>query len=898
MAFAAGTHFGVYEITGLIGVGGMGEVYRARDTTLGREVAIKVLPDSFAADADRIARFEREAKTLASLNHANIAQIYGLERRDGTTALVMELVEGPTLAHRLMQGPIPVDEALNIAMQIADALEAAHELGIVHRDLKPANIKLRPDGTVKVLDFGIAKALSARAISGPQVPALTTPAMTEAGVVLGTAAYMSPEQARGKPVDERTDIWAFGCVLYEMLTGRPAFADDDVTTTLARVLERDPDLGALPGTIAPAVRRTIGLCLQKDPRNRIADIRDVKLAIAGGFEAGPDGGAVAVARTPRRRALYYAAAVVFGGAVVALLAWASRPAPAPRPVLSFATVLPDEYRPAGAPQVAIARDGSRIAFVTGRGPVVRNTGDLALQPVPAMGEPGAGAPCFSPDGAWIAYGAQNDTQLKKAPLAGGAALTLASEIKGARFESSCDWGEDGQVYFTSAAGLMRVAESGGRPELLAALAAGEIDYWSPQLLPDHRLLFTAHMTGANLFRAYVLNLETREKTIVLENAGLARYAPTGPSAARGHLIYGLDGALFAVPIDLRRLETGAPSAVLSGVARIYAFSFADVSSTGTLAYFAGSEDEIGTGAALTWADEAGNAVDLPNKLPNTLFLTLSPDGRRAAVSTYDVRSQVSDIWTYDLDDGRFTRLTFGGTNAAPVWTPDGKRIVYSSNVNGTGELRSVPADNSSSPKTIAVTAGRATSISSDGRLILGESSGDVWVLPVGDDATGAAPGASQAFRSVLATTFNEHDATFSPDGRFIAYASDESGRDEVYVVPYPGPGGKVADIDRRRSGAAVAPEWPPAVLRQRGPAHGRERRGDTDVPCSDAASAVQRSGAPNAERHVGTIPYSVAPDGARFLTLRPAGAAGTAAPRELRTIVNWFEELRRLAPAR
>jgi DNA-binding winged helix-turn-helix (wHTH) protein/Tol biopolymer transport system component len=694
-----------------------------------------------------------------------------------------------------------------------------------------------------------------------------------------------------------------------MATGTGHRDGEDDASTLAKGLERKAKFDASPGTVRPVVAGAIDV--------RISD------GHADAQAAGtPEGGAVTkeavspararwqwlgvarvVASTWRRRALSYAAAALLGGAAVGFLAWTSQPPPAPRSALSFATMIPDEYR-AGT-FVAIARDGSRIGFATPRGPVVRNAGDFALQPVPATPEPGTGPPCFSPDGTWIAYTGQNGTNgmlLKKAPLAGGAALTLASEITRNPFGASqCDWGEDGQVYFTSKNGLMRVAESGGQPELLATPAADEIDYWSPQALPSQKLLFAAH-TGGEQFPVYVLNLKTREKTLVLKNAGPARYAATGSRRTRGHLVYGRDGALFAVPIDLGSLKIGATSPVLNGVARIFAFSFAAVSNTGTLAYFTSSAGEPGSDVELVWLDRAGKAVDLPNKpptnapgnLPNIVYQALSPDGQRVALGILDFRKHLWDISIYDLDDGHLTRLTFGGTNGAPVWTPDGKRIIYSTGFGtDSRELRSVSADNSGSPSTLATVAGEATSISTDGRLILGESSDDIWVLPVSDDPPEASP-----HRDVIATTFQGHDAMFSPDGRYIAYVSDESGIDEVYVVPYPGPGGKaLISID-----GGLAPRWNPNGRELFYVSAGRLMAVSVETTPTTIHYQTPRMlfSAPtllvrNIDR---TVPYSVAPDGARFLMLKPAGVTDSGAPRELRTIVNWFEELRRLAPAR
>ena len=443
MTLAAGIRFGSYEVAALIGVGGMGEVYRARDTELKRDVALKVLPEDLVTDANRLARLQREAEVLASVNHANVAHIYGLERSDGRMALVMELIDGMTLAERIGQGALPPSEALAVAAQIAAALEAAHEHGIVHRDLKPANIKLKQDGTVKVLDFGIAKSLDLRATSGPQPPALTTPAMTEAGLVLGTAAYMSPEQARGKPVDKRADIWAFGCVLYEMLTGKAAFAGDDVTATLARVLEREPDLEALPAGLAPAVRGTLELCLQKDVKKRWHDIGDVQLALTGVFDTTASRPGGAVIRRPWQRPLPVAtAALLLGGLAGAGIAW--NPPPVESVVTRFAIDLPQNqrFRNTGLDVIALSPDGRYLAYNTVSGLYLRamdKTEPRLLTGTEAV----LTNPFFSPDSDWIGYWDASSTQLKKIRLTGGSPVTLADMTN----SQGASWGQDDSIVF-------------------------------------------------------------------------------------------------------------------------------------------------------------------------------------------------------------------------------------------------------------------------------------------------------------------------------------------------------------------------------------------------------------------------------------------------------------------
>ncbi|MGZ9093093.1 MAG: protein kinase domain-containing protein, partial [Rhodoplanes sp.] len=466
MALTPGTRLGVYEVTAQIGQGGMGQVYRATDTKLKRQVAIKILPPALAADADRLTRFQREAEVLASLNHPHIAAIYGLEESGGVSALVMELVQGEDLSQRIARGAIPLDEALPIAKQIAQALEAAHEQGIIHRDLKPANIKVRPDGTVKVLDFGLAKAMEPTGVASPRVsesPTITTPAMTQAGMILGTAAYMSPEQARGKPVDKRADIWSFGCVLYEMLTGERAFDAEGVSETLARVIEREPDWATLPTTLSPALRTYLRRCLQKDTRQRVQAIGDVRLALEGAFETGvPQTAAPAVVAEWRRVALVGVAAIIASGAIIGALVWvAMRPAP---PRVSRLQVTPSGTAALNINwndrDVAITPDGSRLIYVGNRGTQIFVRALDALLPV-AVFTGGPHGLFVSPDGQWIGF-VDNLGVLKKVAVTGGPAQTLATlDTAG---PSGATWASDDTIIVATNSvetGLQRVAAAGG-----------------------------------------------------------------------------------------------------------------------------------------------------------------------------------------------------------------------------------------------------------------------------------------------------------------------------------------------------------------------------------------------------------------------------------------------------
>jgi len=548
VVLAPGARLGPYEIGALIGVGGMGEVYRATDTNLKRAVAIKVLPASVAGDADRLARFQREAEVLASLNHPNIAQIHGLEKSGGTTALVMELVEGPTLADRIALRPMPVDEALEIARQIADALEAAHERGIIHRDLKPANVKIPPDGTVKVLDFGLAKAMDPVGLSAvaSQSPTITSPAMTQVGVILGTAAYMSPEQARGKAIDKRADIWAFGCVLYEMLAGKRAFGGDDVTATLARVIEREPDFDVLPSSVPERIRPALRVCLRKDPKHRASDIRDVRLAIEGAFDTSASSVAGGITTPPSMswrgvavNALWLAVGAVTAGAGVWI---ATRPSPPAVTRLMITTPPSVAFTMDGNTRdLAITRDGSRIVYVGSNGAqsvlVRRSVDNVEAIPFAGVGTMQSLAtlenPFISPDGQWVGWMSNegNFTSIRKVAMAGGPAVVVG-RIRGSPRGAS--WSADNTIVVATSdasSGLWKISAAGGDPSPLTTpdQRAGERDHFWPEFLPDDRgVLFTIVPASGSIDNAQiaVLDLRTGNTKILLRDGSDAHHVAT------------------------------------------------------------------------------------------------------------------------------------------------------------------------------------------------------------------------------------------------------------------------------------------------------------------------------------------------------------------------------------
>ena len=686
------SHFTVLE---KIGQGGMGEVYRAKDTNLSREVAIKVLPQQFTQDPQRLARFEREAKLLASLNHPNIAAIYGFEHSDEIHFLVLELVEGETIAERVAKGPVPVKEALEICRQIAEGVEAAHEKGVIHRDLKPDNVKITPEGNVKILDFGLAKAFEAeipvKDIS--QSPTLTEE-MTQVGVLLGTAGYMAPEQARGKLADKRADIWAFGSVLFELLTGKRAFEGETITESIASVLKGEPEWEELPEDTPWRIQDLLRRCLSKDPHDRlhaIADVRiEIKLALDEPLEAGLRPVGTSRAQSTWRRSLPFLLTALVAAALMGLGVWTLSPT-ATRPVARMVIALSPSQQldstglSEGA--VAFSPDGTHLVYVGNR----EDARSLYLRPMdqleaqPIEGTEGATSPFFSPDGAWIGF--FSDGEMKKVPINGGTSVFLAD----APTARGASWGSENTIVFAPSTrrGLSLVPASGGRPEIFTSVESekGAISHRWPQFLPGGRaVLFTMGATGRwDDALIAVQSLDTGDRRILVEGGTYAHYVPTG------HLVYAREGRILSVPFDLARLEvTGNPVPVVEGVAMHQSngasnFSFSD---SGWLAFVPGGVVE--SLRTVLWVDPLGpvQALTLP---PGTYANPrVSPDGQQVAVWM----PSDPNIWIFDSSGDALSRLTFEGANDNPIWTPDGKRIAFGSNRTGSQNLFWKSADGS------------------------------------------------------------------------------------------------------------------------------------------------------------------------------------------------------------
>jgi len=717
-----------YKVLEKIGQGGMGEVYRAEDTNLSREVAIKVLPEQFTKDPQRLARFEREAKLLAQLNHPNIAAIYGFEEADDVRFLAMELVPGETLAERVAKGPVPVEEALEICLQIAEGVEAAHEKGVIHRDLKPANVKVTPEGKVKILDFGLAKAFEegTPVTDISQSPTLTEE-MTRAGVILGTAAYMSPEQARGKPVDKRADVFAFGSVLYELLTGRRAFEGETVTDTLASVLKGEPEWDLLPQDIPGTIRFLLSRCLQKDPGKRLQHIDGARILIEealSGATTAATIGLPAIQPPGWKRvmtvALIALAAITTGISIWILMKPVS-PLLRPGSIAEFAIIPPPDMPLTNSPgnELAISPDGRHIVYrAVGDGTTrlyLRTLENQEAQAIP--GTEGAGPfPFFSPDGESIAF--TIGSNLMRVGVTGVGAMTLGGITPGFRGGS---WGPEDAIVLTASAGpvvgLYLISASGGEPKPLAIPDPdkGEFDFVDPQFLPGgETVLFqNGPRSGSD---SWVVSMVTGERKMVLEGARTPRYASTG------HLVYEMPGTgiLMAVPFDLEKLEvTGDPVLVLEGVRRdtfldaTLDYQFSD---DGTLIYV---PHQTTTEHELVWVDRQGTESLITKERGNYTTPRISPDGKRVAVTLFGGNER--SVWIYDLEGDSFRRLTFEGNNAAPTWSPDGKWIVYQSTHEDGRALYKQMADGSSSPQQLTEKTSLAqmpNSWSSDGQIWL------------------------------------------------------------------------------------------------------------------------------------------------------------------------------------
>ena len=893
-------HFRVVE---KLGEGGMGEVYRAEDSKLGREVALKVLPAVFADDADRMGRFSREAQVLASLNHPNIAGIHQVERDDKTHFLVMELVEGQTLAERIQHGPVPLDETLEIAQQVIAALEEAHDRGIVHRDLKPANIKITPKGQVKVLDFGLAKALAEDPTSSGSAPGITqsptlTAEMTGAGMLLGTAAYMSPEQARGQAADRRADIWAFGIVLMEMLTGHTVFAAETVSDTLAGVLAREPQWDELPKSIPRRIRHLLERCLEKDTRHRLQAIGEARIQIEK-FQEHPEeeatpvvSGESAPAPAWKRLAPWAVAAVLALALGAALIGWLGSPAEVEVPVTRSSLELPEAkrlHRGYGTPAV-ISPGGDRVVQVFTSGP----SHELFLQALDqwegttlteGTGQERPYHPFFSPDGEWVGFATPD--ALKKVPRSGGTPIKLCA----VDLSRGASWGPDGTIVFapTPGGGLSVIPDSGGEPTPLTELdiEASEITHRWPQFLPGGRhILFTVHSNNSDFdgARLEVLDLETGQRQVVHQGGTYGRYVESG------HLVYFNQETLFVMPFDLDRLEpSGSPAPVVQDVGgSAEGGAYFDVSRYGRLIYSAGggiTDNELQP----VWVTRDGQVQPFNAEQRSFRNPSLSPDGRFLAV---DVASEGNiDIWVYDLERDVPTKLTFDDADdERAVWSPDGLTIAFASERgDGITNIYRKAADGSGEVErlTDSETDVLPYSWSPDGRTlaVMTFTQDTIWDIGLLDLETGE-------IESFQATSFIEYAPRYSPDGRYLVFGTNESGDWEAYVRPADGSRGKW----QISADGGVYPKWS---------ADGKEifiggSGGRMQSVAVDATGGRFRVSRPQdlftgafADLTTGLDMFDVTPDGQRFLLFQGELFTSPTGHQHLRLVDNWFAELER-----
>jgi serine/threonine-protein kinase len=905
MALTNGTKLGPYEIVAPLGAGGMGEVYRARDTRLERTVAIKILPPHLSSDPILRQRFEREAKVISSLNHPHICVLYDVGQQDGVDFIVMECIEGETLAARLEKGPLPREQVLKYGIQIADALDKAHRSGVVHRDLKPGNIMLTASGA-KLLDFGLAKAAVPLA-AGDTLTAAVAPTapVTQQGAIVGTFQYMSPEQVEGKDVDARSDVFSFGSVLYEMLTGRRAFQGKSQLSVTSAVLEKEPEpISTLQPLTPPTLDRAIRVCLAKDPENRWQTARDLLLELKWIAEAGSQAGAAApvVSRRKLRERLAWVAAAFLALTTMAFaIGFVLRAPQPPQPMRLSAEIGVDAtlYTRFG-PSAILSPDGTRLVFVVGGSDQKQRLYVRSLdqfQATALSGTENANDPFFSPDGQWIGFFA--DRKLKKISVQGGGVVTLC-DVNSDRGGS---WGEDGTIVFTSdnRVALSKVSSAGGTPAPLTTLdkQVGEVTHRWPQVLPGSKaVLFTSSTHGTDYEDAEIVvySMASGQRKTVQRGGFYPRYLPSG------HLVYMHEGTMFALPFDLKRMDvTGQPAPILEGVVTTPVsggaqFSFSDA---GNLVYVAGRG--VVPNLSLYWMDREGKFTPLRETLGEYRAPAFSPDGKRLALEIWDGKS--ADIWVDDWDRDTLTRITFaGGANTSPVWTPDGKRIVYSSEEKGgTYNLWWKRADGAGDAQRLTKNknAQYPESWRPDGKILAitqnnPETSWDAMTLSVeGNEKSGWKFGEPKPF---LNSIFVESDPAFSPDGRWIAYGSNESGSYEVYVRPFPGPGGKW----QVSTGGGDYPKW----SRNSKELFYRTAESKIMVATYTASGDSFQAGkpqlwSPGQFTGRGFISnFDLHPDGKRFAVLKtPETARAAAANNKVSFIFNFFDELRRKLPS-
>jgi Tol biopolymer transport system component len=890
-----GSSLAHYEITHHLGTGGMGEVYQATDSKLGRGVAVKLLPETFARDVERLARFQREARVLASLNHPSIAAIHGMEQVEGRHFLVLELVPGETLADKIARGPIALDEALDIARQIAEALEAAHDLGVVHRDLKPANVKLTPDGKVKVLDFGLAKALTEEASDAgiANSPTISL-AATQRGVILGTAAYMAPEQARGRAVDRRADIWAFGVVLYEMLTGQKLFRGEDVTDTVAAVVREAPDLSVVP----PRVREVLEKCLEKDPRKRLRHISSVLLLLdnptkpappALGETAGNAGGGA-----KGRNWLPWAVAGLAAAGLAGLAFVHFRETTPELQAIRFTISSPPDATFANTYcATAPSPDGRHVIF----GAAIAGKNALWIRPLASAesrvlpGTEGGNCPTWSPDSKSIVFSANG--KLKRIELAGGAPLTLGDSNEDA-VSTTASWNRNGEILFGSVQGLQKVSASGGGGTLLTQVdAATESGHGYPQFIDNDRFIYFVQSNDPNIQGVYSSSVKSpKDRRLIVRAPAKGVYVPAKGNAP-DYLLWMQDQNLVAQRFNRDALQVeGDPMAVAEGVSSnpnvpIRAAFWANDS--GLLTYLTG----VAVKQPLVWIARDGKR--LGEIAPEDAFsrISLAPENDRIAWTRRDSGSGIPniDVWIHDLVRGIPTRLTFdAAADESPVWSPDGKQVAFSSTRDGSQQI--YRKDSSGAGSEEQLTRGGSAKItaqwSHDGKYILYREGNagtgrDLMALPLDNP---------QKPFAVVQSKFNDSTGAISPDGKWVAYSSNESGIHEIYVQAFPGVAGAPAGRWQISNGGGYEVRW-------RGDSQEIYYRNDSKMMAAVIHASPQgiRAEVPTelfSSSEFGALTFNefdVTPDGKRFVMILNNANEGSS--QILHVISNWQALLRK-----